>query len=1044
MPTPAEIAEYEAAAGPKPINPLVDFSAEDIAKLAVEDKDNFSIPEAFAQAKDLHGDPAFVQKVADANNIVNRRGFSTKDLPSVKQAAGAVGTTIKGLAGQIWNYASAAGNAVAGAASELVGAEGMASAYSEDINKRLAENIAGTEEAMTGLSQLATKGVRKAGQATGLATSFEEMTPAQRVTELFNKAAESEVRGERLSGKGEFSKAITGGETELNPEKVGELAAGDPFAFFAFGSGAGALGKAVKAVTPAAVGAVASKVGQAAANVVPKIGGGLVQAAGKTAEGALATAGGVGKAAQVLGPIAGAASALAGADITGAGIGGLAAGATGRAVARGAQLAKPAARAITDLGKQIAGSAPIKSAYAQAGRDVLQALPGAAYEVGKGTALDIGLAAATAEVPQDTQGAVGFGAALGALAGARRVGNHVLSGQLVAPRSYGIDTPQRSSGQFSTLDAMHNTAMQTATPGVKARVNALRQFAEGVAPGTDVFVGADSAAVKQALIDSGVSPATAESFSQASGFFTADLPGKDGKPRRVIIASDVDSVPHEAQHAIQDVLGEEANQKVDAIVREAYADTWEKEGQSYADRITGKGDPRTWQEVILDETGKGLAEAKEKIYRDIYNRVEAETGAAPSPAMIAEMAKTELGQRMDAAVEANPQLDPNEVGRKVWRDVFADAPEQVQGMADQYMARELAAENFDAVFKSQGPRLQEGKQLPQRLARIVGSVISAFGGDPLTGRASEVGATPLRTPVVEAVRGAAAERLGAVEPKAAAPAAVRDSSPIAAAEEARTLAAEAPEVPIAGGTRSPRELLGQIAESIATGEGVRINYLSAPGEPAAATTSNRTQRRAIIEAFRIMPPEARALWEKTFFPEKVTRTKNGQYQVQGWAPEVFASNAHKLAEFIADNPNVQSLSPYAVDANTRSFTPEAWQELYADTQRFVQNQARGATGSGEPLVVPRSVTDAGGYAPPVRAGAEALPQGKADFINMLFNFKLPETPRIQAGRRPLNVIGQEVSAATLPGELRFLSDLEANFLGRRQSAKESKACQLRR
>ena len=1041
--TPEEIAEAEAleAQAPTaaaPFDPLTELSAEDLADLAVKDK-TFLIAEEFKKRRDLYADQPAVQKAADALNLVKQRGFSLEDLPTVGEAAGAVGTAVKGLAGQIWNYASAGvGMAQSGLAS-LVGNEELSSAFGEDVSRRLASNIAGTEEAVTGLSQLAEKGARKAGQALGIAKEFKDYSPAERVTDLFDDVGRAEVREERLSGKGEFTKTVTGGEQDLDPEEVATLAAGDPVSLYLFGAGSGAAAKAVKAVTPAsvrgAVTAATEAVGQAAEKAVPAVVGGTITGGARAASGAAKV---VEKTAPTVVAVIGAAKAGTFAGPAGV-LGGLYAGRqVGKGLARGAKRAQPTIARVAEFGREVAGSVPVKSAYAQGVKDVLQSLPGAAGEVAKGTALDIGLAAVTAELPQDTQGAVGFGTVIGAGIGGARVAGRVLSGQLIAPREYGTKNVVPSSGQFPVLDTMHADAFKAATPGVRARLNAVRQFVGEAAPGTDVFLARDAAAIEQALTSAGFPPETAKLWSQQSGFLTVSIPSKSGNPRRVAIVRDVDAAPHEAFHAVQDVLGEEANRKVDQIIREAYADSWEAEGQSYSTRLTGDG--ANWRESVLDASGWGLLEAKEKIFRDIYNRIEGETGSTPSPALVEQLAKAELGTVMDAAVQANPGADPNLIARHVWRNVLT--PFEITEVSDRYIAREIAAENFDAVLKNQGPRLEEGKQLPQRLARILGSVVSLFGGEPLTGRTSEFGNVPLRTDAVKAVRDAARGQLKPgepaapkVEPRGSAgprPTPGTPGTPEAAeanAKDAQALADAAPDAPLPGGTRSPKELLGEIAAAMATQSGVKINYLSAPGEPAAAISSNRAARRAIIETFRTMPPEARALWEKTFFPDRVTQTKNGNYQVQGWAPEVFAANAHKLAEFLNVVPDAQALVPYAIDPATKSFTPDAWRELFADTQDFVQNQGSGATGAGEPLVVPRSVTDAGGFAPATRKGAVPLDQTKADFINLLFNFKLPETPRIQSGKRPLNIIGQEVSEATKPGRVEVPVRPRGEFVG---------------
>ena len=982
----------------------------------------------------MWGDQAFVQKAADAQNQLKQRGFSLKDIPSVGTAAKAVGTSVLGLGKQLWNYANVAGNLAAGAVSEAAGAEGMANAYAADINKRLSSNIAGTEEAMSGLAQLGEKGIAKAGRKLGIAKDFSEYTPAERVTDLFNEVGKGQTSGERLTGKGAFTEAVTGGEAakqNLNPEEISTLAAGDPFSFYAFGRGASLLGAGAKAIIPAAareaLAAGTGAVARGAEAAIPKVVGKTVTGSARAAKIAPFL---VEKTAPIAAPIYGAAAGagleVGGIPLGGKGlIGGLALGSrAGKTIARGAREVSKRLDNVADLGRQISGNAPIASAYTQGARDFLQALPSASGQIAKGAAIDLGLAATTAELPQDTEGSIGFGTALGALGAARRVGGRLVSGQLIAPRSYGVEKPVASSGKFSNLDIMHEDAFEYAPPAVRARVNAIRQFADNAAPGTDIFMARDAATMERALVASGVPAETARLWSEQNGVSTR-LPDKNGNLRSVILLKDVDAAPHEAFHPIQDILGEEANRKIDGLIKETYAPEWEALGRDQGQRIGG--DPANWRETILDATGWGDTAAKEKLYRDIYNEFVGRTGTEPAPRLVEEQVKARLGQIADEAVARGQPVDPSEIGRHVWRDILA--PEDIAEVSDRYLAREMAAENFDAVFKAEGPELKAGNQLPQILAQIAAKVGAAFGAEPLAGRVSEIGKLPIRTPVVEAVRQTA---LGQVEkpvplPKfeiqpraeAAAPkfkdlfepkgpiqrspelqalldapipinpelVALQESaakaaptkaptnkkpptpapSTEAAALEARIIAEEAPSQPLAGGTKSPRELLGQIAESIAAQEGVKLNYLSAPGEPAAAATSNRTARRAVIEAFRSMPKEARALWEKTFFPEKVTKTKSGSYQVQGWAPEVFASNAQKLAAFLAETPGAERLSPYAIDPKTKSFTPDAWQELYRDTQTFVENQARGATGSGEPLVVPRSVTEAGGYAPQVKS-----------------------------------------------------------------------------
>lgn len=1042
QPTPEEKAAYEAQFGPAPLNPIRDLSAQELADLAVQDKEHFDIVSAFRSQPELHGNPDVVQKAADALNLVKQRGFKLEDLPSPGQAVKGVITSAKGFGKQLWNYANIAGDVI-GAAATAPFSSDASETFAKDVDKRLSANIAGTEEGMAGITDIGRKVIGKTARAVGLAKDFSQYTPEEKKNDLWAEVGRNEVQQERLKGQGPFTAAVTGGvagEQNLKPEDTAELAAGDPFSFYTFGKGMQAAGGLVPGAAKAAISKAVTGAGKAAVEVVPKVGGGAVEAAGNAMELGGKAVQPVGKVISVAGPVVGGIAKLAGADTLGSVGGGILGGTAGVALRRAGEVAVDWARGVKDFGRQVAGSAPVKGAYAQAGKDFLQALPGAAGEVAKGAAVDLGLAAVTSETPQETEGMATFGTALGALHGAGKMVGHVISGQIIGPREYGVKTVTPSSGQFPALDAMHTQAIREASPGVRARLNAIREFLGGTQSGTDAYIAKDSAAVEQALTASGVSPATAKQWSKQLGFFTAELPGRDGTPRRVVVMRDVESAPHESFHVIQDVLGELANREIDKVVKESYADQWDHEGETYAKRLVGDLGGKTWQETILDASGWGLTEAKEKLFREIGNRIRNETGAEPPPGMVETQSKAALGQLMDEAVKNNPHLDPNEIAKHVWREVLS--PAEAGEVADRYIARELAAENFDAAFKAGATKPASGS-LPARLGRIAGNVVTALGGEPLAGRESAIGRVPLRTPVVEAVTKASKAKGTAPEVSAKVPSRPVTPTPgtprppttpeeerVHNAEEARTIADTAPTGTPSGGLSSPRELLGQIAESIAKGEGIKLNYLSAPDEPAAATTSNRDTRRAIIETFRTMPKESRALWEKTFFPDRVIKTKTG-YQVLGWAPEVFASNAHKMAAFLSDK---SGLSPYEIDAKTKTFTPAAWQELYSDVQTFVQNQKSGTTGSGEPLVVPKSVSDRGYTQPAKKGGEVALDQNKADFINLLFNFKLPETGRTAKGKMPLNIAGQDVSEATQPGRVevpvRPRADYAGEFTGR--------------
>jgi GNAT superfamily N-acetyltransferase len=1035
----AEKQQYDAAfasSAPPPINPIKDFDAPELAHLATQDL-SFKLVDEFRRNQDLWKDPATVQKVADAHNLIKQRGFQVGDIAAVRaakeghpiEAAGAVVKPAyeiaKGFGKQLWNYATAAAVPFISAAGEVTG---QGPGFTEELGnigqRAVAENIAGTEQAVTGLGEMAQKAAGKIGRAVGLAKPLSDYTPEEKAHDLWNAVGTGETQADIARGHGGFL-TLVGGEVvkgleeagkPVRPEETAVTAAGDPFSLWAFGKAFQGAGKVIPPGLSRAGAAVTEATGEKLAQVAGK----GAQVVGKVAQKVAGGAENLGKVVEVAAPLLAGGKALMTGDWGNVFEEGLGGKFGGQALEKVGEYSKSLGQKLISGGEQIAGTKPVVSPYAQLARDVITTAPGAVSDLAKGAAFDLGLGEVTSETPQDTEG-LGIGTVFGALGAGRRVGGRALSGQLIAPRDYGIKTPQASSGQFPALDSMHNAAFRNADPGVKARLNAIRLFVKGAAPDADIFMG-DDAGIESALAKQGVNPDQAKQIADQSGFFTTALQGKDGKRRQVIIVKDVAAAPHEAFHALQDVIGEPGNQQIDAVVKKAYANQWDAEGTDYAQRLAGGQLPGTWQETILDRSGWGQDAAKTKIYTDIGNRMRAESGAEPRASDVQAQAQHELGRLTDEALSRNSHLDPTEAQSQAWRDVLS--PDEAKSVADKYLARELAAENFDAVLKHTGGQLNDPKGILPYFADKIGKVISAFGGEPLAGRVSEIGQIAPKTPVVEAVRGLAKSRLPEVAPQVAPQATPKGPKPIVGipnrednAADAGRIADAAPNVPTAKGGKSPRELLGQVAEAIAQGTGIKINYLSAPDEPAAATTSNRVTRREIIEAYRTMPPEARALWEKSFFPDRVIQTKQG-YQVQGWAPEVFASNAHKMAATLAKiGPEAIALSPYEIDPDTHTFTPDGWKRLYEDTQKFVANQQAGRTGAGESLVVPKEMAERGVYAPQVKGPGVALDQHSADFINTLFNFKLPETPRMQKGKLPLNIAGQEVSAATQAGRV---------------------------
>jgi hypothetical protein len=1016
--TPDQIA----AAKPVQTDPLHDFTAEQLAALEKQDPEHFNLIQNYLPRTELQQVPGMNQKIADAYHITRQTPLLDTFAPgngalertggALRQGAGAVWDLAKGAAHTVSNLAQAGATVLTSPVYAAAFGDETASGMLTQAERQFREQGAAAEKGVGELGKQIEHGAHAGARLIGAEKPLTQYTPEERVSELFSAMRNAKKLGEISAGRGPISQTVFGSESAqvapgvaVRPESVNGLL--DPVSWELMGGafkGAGAL-------VPKAVSETAGNIAAGAGNIAAKVGGQALETASDlTGLGARAVATVAPASAAAIGAIKGTALHGPAGLVTGAGLGYKA----GQAIAEGARNIAKKAEITSGIGEQIAGKIPVASPYAQLGKDVLQSAPVAAGEVAKGAAFDLGLAAASSEEAPAERSGIGIGTAFGLLGAGKTLGQRVLSGQIIAPREYGSKTSVPPSGQFPALDSVNQASIAGSDPGTIAHINALKLFARGVDPNAEVFFGKDQNALESALKQSGMSDTDAKNYSNAEGFFTTSLPGADGNPKRIIVVRNPDAAPHEAFHAVQDVLGEQGNQAVDSIIKQNYGPEWDAIGSDYATNLVGPADvaQKGWRASILDRSGWGAAEAADKQYRDTFNRLSAETGAVPTPETVKSMIDT----------------------RTPWPQVLS--PEESNAVADKYIARELAAENFDAVFKHSGNEGLTGNQkapVISRLSNVVANLVSSLGGEPLAGRTSDIRQYPLKYEAAKGVTEAArAARAGnpAVEPKITTagprPAIGLPVTPAEqqnAADEAKKIAAEAPatpptprpgEPPTTAGTKSPRELLGALAEAIAARSGVKINYSSAPGEPAAAITSTRPIRRGIIEAFRSMPESARALWEKNFFPERVIKTKSG-YQVLGWAPEVFASNAHKLAQTLVDLGNVQS--PYELDPKSRSFSPAGWQELYNDVSKFVGNQMAGKTGAGEKLVVPASVTEKGFTAPPISGGEGKLDQRKADFINMLYNFKLPETPRITSGKLPLNMAGQRVSEATQPGRV---------------------------
>ncbi len=1062
-PSPEQLAQLDAlraadtgAAQPVAADPVQQLDADNLFALSVAPDAAVRFdPLAYAQAhKESLADAGTLQKLAEVHARLVDRGFKLSDLPTAGAALKTLAKIPVGAVKQVWNYGSALAEATAGAVINAASAEPSDTAYrlAADAQRKVAENVAGTETAAIGLGKMASSAAGLARRAVGgaikavfpstelqpAATPIAQLTPEQKVSTFFSDLGTFETAHEAATGHGAAATAVNPRAVPVSAENIEALAAGDPFSFVAMGGVLGAGGKALRTLVPAAVGETAAAAGA-------KLGAGAVQVAAKTAGAAGATATGLGKATRgvsSLFPLVGAVTGTVKAGPLGL-LAGLAGGeAAARTALKLAKFAEASGAKLSAAGEQLAGTAAVINPYAQLAADVLRSAPTVAASVGEGAAFaptqngstEMGFTAATSESPADTEGFTPFGLAFGATRGVGRLGLNVIQGQLLTPRPWGRTETVPAGGNFSALDNLHAQAIPALSAGQVQRVNAARIF--GKLFGTEVFAAATPEAAAEAVrrtLARGRAPETispeeaasneafAKSVADARGTFIGNMPTDSGGKRRVVILNDIDAAPHEAFHGFQDVLGDAGNRVVDALVFQNYRPAeWRDIGQRYATRLLGRalGSGESWMSAVLDVSKWGDSAAREKIYRDTAGKLAGTDGPEGT-----------VGPPTPEAVQAAAEkvwADARAAGAD-WRSILT--PEEAVQEANRYLAREIAAENFDAVAKNLGIALKDGNTLPQKLARVLAKTVMLFGGEPFSGApATENLQIEPKFRVargVQALGAAAVEARGAEVPKPVVDFGAKKPSgaPVTPEERAASAKEAAAESEKRAATEpAVSEVLRQISQAIASGGALHITYRAAAGEPGGNPGVKREDRRAVIEAFRDIPESERPAWEKTIWPDRVEATKSKGLQILGFSPENFAANAQRVARWLSEiarkAPDALNNSPYPIDATTGSFTADGWNELRADTRTFVENQQAGARGTGEALTLPDNAAELGIRVPPETGRTAALPSDRADFINLLFGIAPPETVRVsRGGRAPGNIVAQDIVAANEPSRI---------------------------
>lgn len=1042
--TPEQIARLDAAESAQKAAELSEqarssvfhtLSPEELAQLSIDSKGEFDPVSEFRRLPDLAADRAIVDKAIKANALLEQRGFRIQDMPGIVDSAKTaakmvfdvgVVTPLKLIKGA----GHTSHGAMEGLAAKITGKpeiQAEADKATQKGQREIFEVGAAMEKGGVDVEQMAEKVVRNPAEslirkgvnailgpvaaplvgeaATGKVLNFFGVGPSDKDQEsrFWRKVGQAQTREEAATGKGPAMETI-GGEVRKElvganlPPRAEEMERSDPLSWWAFGKAFGKAGQATSAATktvgemiPAGVKSAAAKAGAIAYDAPATMLGRAIERFGNISE--LGS-----KAAQISGGMAPWIGAAAGATQGPLGIlGGLAGGELiSRRLTSAGTKALAGAKAITEVGKQIGGKAPAASPVAQLGIDAASAIPTTATEMAKGAAMDVVTAAATSETPAETQSQPFFGVAFGALGGVRHAGSKMLSGQLVAQRPGAEKVVGYSplSDAPEGVESAHKAAVLDAPPLVQAWVNAVRRFAKS-ATQTDVFYVPDDTQRAQALTDLGYAGDIPTAVGQNAVFFK----NSDGK--KVAILKEADAAPHESGHGLQDVLGQEGNAAVDALIKSEYAGNWEVEGARQAFRILlGSGfSPeqaeqfarQDWRSVVLHLTGAGRLFLADRVYKETYDRLKAETGTEPAPEEVQRFADAYLHE---TAVKKGT----------LWNDYLS--PEEAKDAADTYLAREIGAENFDALFKHTGASLREAPGVLPKLATGVAKLVSALGGNPLEGRVSETGDVPLSMNVIEAMRGAGQE----ASPKLKTAPSLTRGRTTHPVDEVNAVLAENPT-----GIEDRDNAARTLAEARDSGQGVQVSYWAAKGEPAGDPSALRPERRQQIESQRDAANSDRVLVTKHLFPFKQVKTGKGLQWI-GWSPNNFNANAAKLKTWIsALTPEMRAKLNLPYDITTA----EGEAQLQRDLQVFTENQLAGFTGSGRDLVLPADVEAAGFTKPKVQGLAIPLPQERADVINYLFNSQLPKPSKTgiiqpRTGEFPLNLAGQKIATATAP------------------------------
>lgn len=952
---------------------------------------SFQPAQYVAENPNVSHDAEKFKKLLDVYRARREEGLSFGKVAkaAVTEAPGIVGKTLKG-AKQLAERAIDIG--VQPAANVLLGAvtgttpEEQAGIQAETGKQQLkgaAEITAGTEQAITGISQLAQQGGRKL-----FGKPVKELTDSELENQLREDAEFHKALNATAGGTGEASQllgldadTLQKNGVELDKDAIQNLSLVDPVTLVATAGIFKVVGAGGKILATAATRAGADAVLQGIQKVAAK----SIQVAGKGVELAgrgvqkfpLRTASAVGVGGQ-----------LAAGNIPGA----ITSAVAPLAIKQGGRALEAAGKVIGEAGQALEPgfvgpkSAALTRIAEIASSPVGQVATGAAKGAVQGGVVAAPLAAAAQE--NETAGAIlGGGTALGAIAGgvgaAKETVANSVAKRYLDPHSIPFEqTNSPGYGIDANLDATHEAAIKSLPQNDQNAVNAFREAIRN--QGGEIYV-QDPQSYKARILDSmeaenGGQPLTPEQISKAEtyanthAFFDGYLTDANGQQRRAIFLNNsAKGLPHDAGHLFQAMLSPERQAELRQSVLDSYSPEQLTEfAKGYANRL---GDAEIFSK--LGETASKNKIADEIIaenFSQLFSNTKLSDLKAPQGVL------EKLGR---IAVEAGEALGIDLTAGRTTPDLQANPSYRLQGIL-RNAAKEVL--NLPEAPKPEPFRTQGELELkPAEQPKV------APTAEELAKPTSPE--TPVSPP---------SEKPVSSEPDAAAKRAQETG-----VEQARELSKDNPDA---------LATVNTVAASMESGNpALKIEHRGITTEAEAPREAGRTQRRSEqargyeelkrlqIENRKEAPESVVNTHEKTFVPVRFVE-QGGKATLIAMSLDKVIANIRRV---IADAAGkADDIIPYEIKDG--KLTDSGWNQALADLQTYAENQANGYRGDGQTLLRP-GAGDEGKLSLPAENPnytPKPLSEPVADFQNLIQGIAPPKTARQIKGQTPGNVKGQ--------------------------------------